>query len=96
MPVEDFTSKTWTVTRAESDSTIKQGDSVTFSVTNGKVTIVAKRPGEIYTEPADYIEGNKIKMADGHRIGFQIQCKNDLGGGSWTAEDTSGSGDDGD
>jgi hypothetical protein len=99
MPSEpsDFTSKVWKVILSDSPPP-DDGDVVTFSSVENVVTVELKSStGSLRSEPGTYDPvTNSIKMEDGREIRLRITCEKAPGGGSWTAEDTSGSQGDGD
>lgn len=95
MPLEDFTSKTWKVKDTHTGSKPPQpDDTITFSGTKDEVTLTINgKPAWTGTyDPAK----NSVNV-NGSEIRLRITCKGGPpSGGSWTAEDTSGSDGDGD
>lgn len=98
MSFPDFTSKTWKVTETDSGSLIQKDYIVRFSGTEPDVDIEVKDStgSTVLAAKGTYRGGsNSIEMGKS-KIKLRIKCQDLVGGGSWTAEDTSGSGGDGD
>jgi hypothetical protein len=87
MPIEDFTSKTWTVIPPGSDE-CPAGQTVKISESGGVIEVQCN--DKTYTAVGYDGKANKIDLGD-HEIRLQIAYvlkRLGPGGGSWTAEDT--------
>jgi len=91
MPLEDFTSKTWTVKTSDSKTCVAED---TVEIYESRGALVIKCGGKILHENGSYNEKtNKIEVDGTEIIRLQIEYVGGTAtpiGGSWTAEDTAG------